>query len=80
MASAANFKNAATAVDLFHRNHPGIAGPPVRLQQWVRAAAANQLFEDHDNVTKKLAIAFRKTNDRLVTHDIKIDDSFNSIC
>ena len=43
---AENFKNAATKLETFHNEYPDAAGPPKRLQQWIRAAAADQFADD----------------------------------
>ncbi|RYO82457.1 hypothetical protein DL764_009599 [Monosporascus ibericus] len=53
--SAANFKNAPIVVERFHTEHPEAPGPPVRLQEWIRAAATDEIDEDHpdDNKAEK---------------------------
>jgi hypothetical protein len=55
---AANFKNAPVMVEKFHEIHPEAPGPPVRLQQWMRAAAADEVEDDHpdDNRAAKKGI------------------------
>jgi hypothetical protein len=49
---ARNFKNAPWALDDFHKAHPTASGPPIRLQDWLRAAAEDRDEPDHpdDNV------------------------------
>lgn len=44
---ARDFKNAATAVERFHDEYPEAAGPPKRLQEWIRAAAEDRLDPEH---------------------------------
>jgi len=44
---AANFKNAPIALEKFHDKHPSIPGPPARLRDWIRAAAADGIDGDH---------------------------------
>jgi hypothetical protein len=46
---AGNLKNAAATLKKSHAEHPGSAGPPRRLQDWIRAAAGDELPEDHGN-------------------------------
>ena len=50
--SAENFKNAATMLDKFHHQYPDAAGPPLRLPEWIHAAAEDRYDEAHadDNV------------------------------
>ncbi|RYP84321.1 hypothetical protein DL770_005225 [Monosporascus sp. CRB-9-2] len=50
--SAANFKNAPIVVERFHTEHPEAPGPPVRLQEWIRAAAADEIDENHPDNNK----------------------------
>jgi hypothetical protein len=49
---AENFKNAAVTLEKFHQDYPDAAGPPVRLQEWIRAAAGDRVDKPHndDNV------------------------------
>ena len=49
---AENFKNAATALESFHREYPYAAGPPKRLQDWIRAAAEDRLPDKHADDNK----------------------------
>ena len=49
---AENFKNAATALESFHREYPYAAGPPKRLQDWIRAAAEDRLPDIHADDNK----------------------------
>jgi hypothetical protein len=44
---AENFKNAGVALETFHQEHPEAPGPPLRLQDWIRAAAADEVDDDH---------------------------------
>lgn len=44
---ASNLKNAPLALDEFHKKHPTAPGPPVRLDEWIRAAAADRGADDH---------------------------------
>ncbi|CCE34834.1 uncharacterized protein CPUR_08773 [Claviceps purpurea 20.1] len=45
--NADGFKNAATKLESFHREYPDAAGPPVRLQTWIREAAEDLLHASH---------------------------------
>ena len=51
---AENLKNAAATVETFHREYPDAAGPPIRLADWIRAAADDRTNEPHpdDNVAE----------------------------
>jgi hypothetical protein len=49
---AANFKNAPVALEKFHEEHPNAPGPPTRLRDWVRAAAADEIDGDHTDDNK----------------------------
>lgn len=51
---ARNFKNAPIALENFHQLHPNAPGPPKRLPEWIRAAAADEDDLDHeeDNVAE----------------------------
>jgi hypothetical protein len=51
---AENFKNASVVIETFHRDYPDAAGPPVRLRDWIRAAADDRTDEPHpdDNVAE----------------------------
>lgn len=49
---ARNFKNASTVLEKFHDEYPDSAGPPRRLQHWIRAAAADEFPEDHEEDNK----------------------------
>ena len=40
---AESYKNAATKLESFHLEYPDAAGPPVRLQQWIRDAADGRI-------------------------------------
>lgn len=63
---ARNFKNAATALFRFHKKYPGVAGPPVRLQAWLLAAAKDEFAEDnHDDDTP---VKGRKTRTSIRRH------------
>ena len=52
---ASDFKNAPALLDDFHKAHPQAAGPPVRLQEWMKAAAADETAEEHDDDDKAQA-------------------------
>jgi hypothetical protein len=58
---ASNFKHAATRIKAFHERQPTAPGPPMRLQQWIEAAAEDQDIRDHkdDNKPQKQGIARR---------------------
>jgi hypothetical protein len=49
---AGNLKNAATTLEEFHAEHPGSAGPPRRLQYWIRAGVGDELPEAHEDDDK----------------------------
>jgi hypothetical protein len=49
---AGNFKNSADKIEEFHDNYPSKPGPPLRLQAWKDAAAADQLLDDHPDDDK----------------------------
>ena len=59
---AANFKNASVIVEQFHTRHPEAPGPPIRLTDWMRAAAADEVDGDHpdDNKAEKLGTTARR--------------------
>jgi hypothetical protein len=44
---ASNFKNSALAIRSFHEQNPDEAGPPVRLNHWIRCAEEDRFDEDH---------------------------------
>ncbi len=44
---ASNFKNAATTLRRFHEQYPDEAGPPVRLESWIRYAEEDKFDEGH---------------------------------
>ncbi|CCE30698.1 uncharacterized protein CPUR_04547, partial [Claviceps purpurea 20.1] len=44
---AEGFKNAATTLESFHREYPDAAGPPARLQTWIREAADDVPSSSH---------------------------------
>jgi hypothetical protein len=58
---AENFKNSATALETFHNKYPDCAGPPKRLQQWIRAAANDESAGHHvdDNTAEHAATGLR---------------------
>lgn len=45
---AKNFKNSPVRLNDFHKAHPDAAGPPVRLEAWMRAAAEDVFDGDHE--------------------------------
>ena len=51
---ASNFKNSATLLESYHKEYPDAAGPPTRLQLWMREAADDKFADDHadDNVAE----------------------------
>jgi hypothetical protein len=49
---ASNFKNAALKLKDFHEKYPDEAGPPVRLESWIRSAIEDKFDEDHQNDDK----------------------------
>lgn len=46
---AGDLKNSPFLLERFHRENPEAAGPPVRLQQWIRDAADDTFSEDHED-------------------------------
>lgn len=50
--NASNLKNAPIALERFHAIHPTAPGPPVRLQDWIRAAAEDEIAQDHEDDNK----------------------------
>jgi len=52
---ARNLKNAPVAIEEFHKQYPEAAGPPVNLQNWIRAAARDERLVDQkdDDVAEK---------------------------
>jgi len=44
---ASYFKNAPIRLKEFHDSYPEAPGPPSRLDQWIAAAADDQLAEEH---------------------------------
>ncbi len=49
---ASNFKNAAIKLREFHEQYPDEAGPPVRLESWIRCAEEDKFDEDHKDDDK----------------------------
>jgi hypothetical protein len=49
---AENFKNATAALQQYHDQNPGKAGPPLRLQQWKEATAQDEAVTDHPDDNK----------------------------
>jgi hypothetical protein len=49
---ASNFKNSALELRKFHEQNPGEAGPPVRLNEWIRCAEEDEFDEDHPDDNK----------------------------
>lgn len=58
---AGNLKNAATALYKFHEEYPDAAGPPVRLQDWLVAAAEDKFDDDHPDDDKPRKSERKKT-------------------
>jgi len=46
---AENFKHAPVKLDDFHKKNPLAPGPPMRLQEWMRAAAEDRDAVDHED-------------------------------
>jgi hypothetical protein len=46
---ARNFKNAPVEIEKFHEKYPETPGPPVNLQDWIRAAAQDISATDQDD-------------------------------
>lgn len=44
---AGNFKNAPLRVKSYHDANPSKPGPPVRLEEWIRASATEEQLQDH---------------------------------
>jgi transposase InsO family protein len=49
---ARNLKNAPAALKAFHDRYPRAAGPPVRLLEWLAAAAEDKFNPDHEDDNK----------------------------
>ena len=43
------FKNSASLLKVYHDQYPDKAGPPMRLQQWLRAAEEDRFKDDHED-------------------------------
>jgi hypothetical protein len=56
---ASNFRNAPIALKIFHDAHPEASGPPVNLQKWIDAAAADRQVEDDPSDEKPVTEAKR---------------------
>lgn len=67
---ASDLKNAPTALENFHKKYPDAAGPPVRLQVWIREAADESFAEDHeeDNVAEHAARGSRLRKKHATRH------------
>ena len=52
---ARDLRNAPGALEDFHRRQPDAPGPPVRLQEWMRAAADEIFAPDHDDDNKAVS-------------------------
>jgi hypothetical protein len=62
---AKDFKNAAALLEKFHADYPEKAGPPARLENWLRAAAEDRFDKKHpdDNKPAKLkGMKLRRSN------------------
>jgi hypothetical protein len=44
---------------MFHKSHPEASGPPVNLQRWIDAAAADEEVEDHADDDKPVTAVKR---------------------
>jgi hypothetical protein len=49
---ASNFKNSALELRRFHEQNPDEAGPPVRLNHWIRCAEEDKFDENHPDDDK----------------------------
>jgi len=49
---ASNFKNSALELRKFHEQNPDEAGPPVRLNHWIRCAEEDKFDENHPDDDK----------------------------
>ena len=49
---ASKLKNSSTLLETFHEDYPNAAGPPVRLDYWIRDAAADEFSDDHPDDDK----------------------------
>jgi len=49
---ASNFKNAAIILRRFHEQYPDEAGPPVRIESWIRCAKEDKFDKDHADDNK----------------------------
>ena len=61
---ARNFKNSAAAILRFHDINPDESGPPIRIQEWLRAAAEDLEPEDHSDDDVPQEAGVRRTRRR----------------
>jgi hypothetical protein len=47
-----NFKNSALELRKFHEQNPDEAGPPVRLNHWIRCVEEDKFDENHPDNDK----------------------------
>ena len=61
---ASNFKNAAFELRRYHEENPDEAGPPVRLETWIRCAQDDKFDEDHEDDDKPRQLGSRRQRKR----------------
>jgi hypothetical protein len=61
---ASNFKNAAFELRRYHEQNPDEAGPPVRLDSWIRCAEEDRFDEDHEDDDKPRQLGARRQRRR----------------
>jgi hypothetical protein len=49
---AGDFKNAPQKLIEFHERYPDKPGPPLRLQEWIKAALNDEFLDDHPDDDK----------------------------
>ena len=54
--NAENFKNSAHQLKQYHEANPDKAGPPVRLEQWLKAAEGDEYDEPHEDDNKGVVV------------------------
>jgi hypothetical protein len=61
---ASNFKNAALELRRYHEQNPDEAGPPVRLDSWIRYVEEDRFDEDHEDDDKPRQSGSRRQRKR----------------